>query len=103
MANDNSLRKQKNVCMMFDRFYKLAHNEEHKIMIQNMKHAFLEINPVDAVEEIHGHWETKLDPFKKLYHEFYCSACGGWKHKLAFEHENINYCPNCGAKMDKEA
>ena len=55
---------------------------------------------VDAVEVIHGHWEIRPNPYRVFAYEFACSVCGGWKHKLSYEHENMNYCPNCGAKMD---
>lgn len=59
----------------------------------------LDGDSVDAVEVVHGHWEIRPDPYRSFYHGYACSACGGWKHKLAFEHENMNYCPNCGADM----
>ena len=36
--------------------------------------------------ERHGHWE-----------EFVCSVCG----KIGWDNED-NYCPNCGAMMDRE-
>ena len=55
---------------------------------------------VDAVEVVHGHWEIRPNPYRVFAHEYACSVCGGWKHKLSYEHENMNYCPNCGAKMD---
>ena len=55
---------------------------------------------VDAVEVVHGRWELRPHPHKWFYPEYRCSICGGWKHQLAFEHENMNYCPSCGAKMD---
>ena len=55
---------------------------------------------VDAVEVVHGKWEIRPDPYRMFYPNYHCSVCGGWKHKLAYEHENMNYCPNCGAKMD---
>jgi hypothetical protein len=55
---------------------------------------------VDAVEVVHGKWEIRPHLYRAFYPEYCCSACGGWKHKLAYEHEGMNYCPNCGAKMD---
>ena len=55
---------------------------------------------VDAAGVVHGHWEIRPDPYRYLYQKYACSVCGGWRHNLAFEHENMNYCPNCGAKMD---
>ena len=56
-----------------------------------------EMPTVDAIEVKHGIWETIDGSFTA---EFHCSVCGGWKHNLAYKHEGMNYCPNCGAKMD---
>lgn len=61
---------------------------------------FLNVLPaVDAVEVVHGRWEQhpKYDDYE------WCSACHdclvakGWEQK-----SKLYYCPNCGAKMDKE-
>lgn len=52
MASEK-LRAEKNVCMMFNRFFHLAdiaENDEHKALVLDMKQAFLEIQPVNAVE-----------------------------------------------------
>lgn len=55
---------------------------------------FIETAPTADVQEVkHGKW---------VYHyrlkKFVCLECGyETKHKPDF-----NYCPNCGAKMDKE-
>lgn len=46
---------------------------------------------VDAVEVVHGHWETT--PASYL---LYCSACDA----ILEYQQRYNYCPNCGAKMD---
>ena len=55
---------------------------------------------VDALEVVHARWELRPHQYRTFYPEYHCSNCGGWKHKLAYEHENMNFCPNCGAKMD---
>ena len=48
---------------------------------------------VDAAPVVHGRW---------MHHAGYamCSACGDecWADSVV----TYNYCPNCGAKMDKE-
>lgn len=54
----------------------------------------------DVEEVVHARWEKKLAPYLRI--KFVCSACGGWKHDLAYEHDGMKYCPNCGAKMDLE-
>ena len=51
---------------------------------------------VDAAPVRHGQWETNSDRSDTLI----CSVC-----KCGFDmwkHDPHNYCPNCGAKMDKE-
>ena len=51
---------------------------------------------VDAAPIVHGRWETNSDRPDTLI----CSVC-----KCGFDmwkHDPHNFCPNCGAKMDKE-
>ena len=51
---------------------------------------------VDAVQVVHGRWETNSDRPDTLI----CSIC-----KCGFDmwkHDPHNFCPNCGAKMDGE-
>lgn len=50
---------------------------------------------IDAEPVRHGHWEER--PLRKFPEEHIdvCSVCAG--KALA----KYNYCPNCGAKMDK--
>jgi hypothetical protein len=52
----------------------------------------------DVVEVRHGWWAKKNVGFLKT--RFCCSICGGWEHEYTYEHSGMNYCPNCGAKMD---
>lgn len=49
---------------------------------------------VDAVQVVHGRWETNSDRPDTLI----CSIC-----KCGFDmwkHDPHNFCPNCGARMD---
>ena len=51
---------------------------------------------IDAVPVRHGRWETNSDRPDTLI----CSVC-----KCGFDmwkHDPHNFCPNCGANMDKE-
>ena len=50
------------------------------------------VKTVDAVEVVHGQWED-------VQCVFACSECQTW---VLVEDGNMdmNYCPNCGAKMD---
>ncbi len=56
------------------------------------------MSTVEAEPVRHGNWITKDVGF--LQKSLICSACGGWEHNLAYKHEGMNYCPNCGAKME---
>ena len=55
-----------------------------------------QIPAVDAVPVKHGYWTNA----RTMEHdgEWYCSVCG--YEPTVFE--NTSYCPNCGAKMDRE-
>ena len=46
----------------------------------------------DVVEVRHGRWIGKT---------YKCSLCGKWVDPLQGD-ADMNYCPNCGAKMDGE-
>lgn len=64
--------------------------------------AILTIPAADVVEVRHGRW---IVPERIMYRypQYVCSECQKdeyWKGK--FSHGNEYYCPNCGAKMDKE-
>ena len=61
---------------------------------------------VDAVEVVHGRWETNCDP-EECEKDFYCSVCEelicDFDTTALYPGENCYYyCPNCGAKMDRE-
>lgn len=46
----------------------------------------------------HGHWiehEWAEEVEGLLISNYECSECHGWERKTS------NYCPNCGAKMDR--
>lgn len=51
-----------------------------------------EIEKLPSVER-HGEWIQKSTGGESFYT---CSRCGF----IAWEHEDTNYCPNCGARMD---
>ena len=46
--------------------------------------------------ERHGHWEAHAVSIKGVPTEV-CSVCGEWTYG-----DCVRFCPNCGAKMDKE-
>ena len=51
---------------------------------------------IDAEPVRHGRWE-KADNLKPK-----CSVCGEFHLYSWTDHKKCNFCPNCGAKMDKE-
>ena len=58
----------------------------------------------DVAEVRHGKWVIEKKMFPYIYPKWSCSECGeettettGWGTKPRY-----NYCPNCGAIMDKE-
>lgn len=61
------------------------------------------IEAVNSVQAKTGHWEERIvedrenDPVGLFRRRFYCSACGEWQTYGA-----TRYCPDCGAKMEKE-
>ena len=54
-----------------------------------------ELEPVDVVPVVHGKW-TKL-----FYDGFNCNKCGS-TFVIMQGRNNMYYCPNRGAKMDRE-
>lgn len=62
---------------------------------------------VDAAPVVHGRWIKKKNPQWPAYSHDCCSVCGWWNTKNALSYDgnrkpghSLNYCPNCGAKMD---
>lgn len=56
---------------------------------------FEKLPSVDAVPVVHGKWVEETD---RLYH-WHCSEC---KQVWGIVAKFMNYCPNCGAKMEME-
>ena len=61
-------------------------------VLYEMKFALFILPTVEAVKVKHGHWEW----VSAYGHHYRCSECGGGADF------NSDFCPNCGAKMDKE-
>lgn len=70
-----------------------------------------DIPAADVIPVVHGRWEwfdeetgTPLTGYEREW-GWCCSCC---KHELPDDYDSpdyhpmLNYCPNCGAKMDKE-
>lgn len=70
-----------------------------------IKSAVEQMPAVDDISIKHGYWielwfyeEDKL--LGELPSDYKCSVCGGIVPRRTFQ--PTHYCPNCGAKMDKE-
>lgn len=51
---------------------------------------------IEALERPHGEWMY-------LYEDNYkCSICGSWWCCTDSQIDEMNYCPNCGARMDED-
>ena len=56
----------------------------------------------DVVEVVRGRWEFDGSDFADIWK---CSACGDdwfFEYDPRDEDTRVNYCPNCGARMDGE-
>lgn len=60
---------------------------ELKMLIEEINN----IPSADVVEVRHGRWIGKV---------YKCSLCGKWVDPLQGD-ADMNYCPNCGAKMEE--
>ena len=78
--------------------------EKLGIPIAELVDTFAEIPAADVAVVQHGRWEKSEDNYYSL-NLVKCSVC---HEEWCFEIDddvkdlNYNYCPNCGAKMDKE-
>lgn len=64
---------------------------------------------VGYVPVLHGRWDSVENPQWKAYSHDKCSVCGWWNTRNARCYDgnkrkghSLNYCPNCGAKMQKK-
>lgn len=64
---------------------------------------------VDAAPVVRGKWVSKKNPRWPAHSHDCCSRCGWWNTRNALCYDgakkpghSLNYCPNCGAKMDEE-
>ena len=65
------------------------------------------MDAADVAPVRHGRWESVKNPQWPAYSHDKCSLCGWWNTKNALCYDGhkkpghaLNYCPNCGAKMD---
>ena len=66
------------------------------------RNAVLKIPAADVVEVVHGRWEFDGSDFADIWK---CTACGvDWffEYDPRSAETRVNYCPECGARMDGE-
>lgn len=61
-------------------------------MFDVFKHILSEAPTADVAPVVHGEWIDDL--YAEKCGDAYCSECNH------FDWSNLNYCPNCGARMD---
>lgn len=68
---------------------------------------FNDFPAADVATVVHGKWERVANPKWPAHIHDKCSVCGWWntRNALCYDGSNkpghsLNYCPNCGAKMD---
>ena len=59
----------------------------------------------DVAPAVHGKWERVANPNWPAHSHDKCNICGWWNTRNALCYDGrkghgLNYCPNCGAKMD---
>ena len=79
-------------------------NDGHDFVHLNVARKAIEEAPAaDVAEVVHGRWKL-LDECSNA--GVYCSICHKAVYRESAWYKNVHikskYCPNCGAKMDKE-
>ena len=71
----------------------MAIEEKYGIPLGDLVDTFADIPAADVAEVRHGRWIASRDEFCT------CSIC---KYPVYVGWDQTNYCPHCGALMDKE-
>ena len=95
LIDANALKWKLGQVTLYVPWLRFGKNAISKILESYRRAVFKEIDnapTVDAVEVVHGRW-----CFMGLWEE--CSIC---RYAITVDGERTNYCPNCGAKMDRK-
>ena len=94
---NNDLISRKALLKRFEELKENPNNRLIDIVFLDGAKSVIDAAPaVDAKRVIRGEWVEKPYLFGTTK---YCSRCGV---NYGMPHGVFNYCPNCGAKMDKE-
>lgn len=82
--------------------YKLAENDDRTLVVMDDVAEVLADYIATYTEQKKGKWEESDDGWDGVY--YVCSECGcPWILIDGTPYDNgMNYCPNCGAKMERE-
>ena len=83
-------------------WYENASPEEMKKLVDRLYEIVLNQPEIAAVPLRHGKW--KIYKNNGIYDTYKCSCCVNGKITITIDSDlsEYKYCPNCGAKMDKE-
>ena len=61
------------------------------------------IKNIRGIVERHGKWigDTDYESFQGSYEAYKCSICGHSLHWRDYCSNEYNFCPNCGARMER--
>lgn len=80
---------------------KLIDGYDNVIAVRTIKRVLREIPAADVAPVVHSYWgEYESFPLASSMNGYPCMNCG--MHFRASSVPVLNYCPNCGAKMDGE-
>ena len=68
--------------------------------VDEAKEAINNTPTADVAEVKHGYWKECFEDWRKQIAGDECSVCGFQYYGTSITH--YNYCPNCGAKMDRD-
>lgn len=69
---------------------------------RKIRDALMALPPVDAVPVVHGEWVWVQYDANPEIGNFHCSKCRFIPAAFNMAKQYLNYCPNCGARMDGE-
>ena len=90
--------------------YNLAYGEQYGGFAEKIANITNTIPTADVQEVRHGKWKYDPNAVDFGIGGWICSCCSARNNNLAWNNRKINphvfagsnYCPNCGAKMNKE-
>ena len=91
----SDLIRREDALTIIERLRDRCDNDEMAFALNWAAGIIRDMTAVDAVEVKHGEWEKRMNIGVLTW----CSECGWMKHQE--DERKYNYCPNCGAKMDR--